>query len=102
MQEPQCMLSIRRVNSAMRCASSFDDSAREKVHAPRLLAVSSAGIYDLRSTLPQRLSWSGRKGEQIMQREFPECPLVGVGAVVVDNNRVLLVRRGTEPLRGHW
>ena len=37
-----------------------------------------------------------------MQREFPECPLVGVGAVVVDNNRVLLVRRGTEPLRGHW
>src|SRR5580692_2288649 len=57
---------------------------------------------DLRSTLPQRLSWSGRKGERIMQREFPECPLVGVGAVVVDNNRVLLVRRGTEPLRGHW
>lgn len=37
-----------------------------------------------------------------MQREFPECPLVGVGAVVVDDNRVLLVRRGTEPLRGHW
>jgi 8-oxo-dGTP diphosphatase len=37
-----------------------------------------------------------------VQREFPECPLVGVGAVVVDDNRVLLVRRGTEPLRGHW
>ncbi len=37
-----------------------------------------------------------------MQREFPECPLVGVGAVVVKDNRVLLVRRGTEPLRGHW
>jgi ADP-ribose pyrophosphatase YjhB (NUDIX family) len=37
-----------------------------------------------------------------MQREFPEVPLVGVGAVVVQNDRVLLVRRGTEPLRGHW
>ncbi|MGP8173694.1 MAG: NUDIX hydrolase [Terracidiphilus sp.] len=37
-----------------------------------------------------------------MQREFPEAPLVGVGAVVVDEGRVLLVRRGTEPLRGQW
>jgi ADP-ribose pyrophosphatase YjhB (NUDIX family) len=37
-----------------------------------------------------------------MQREFPETPLVGVGAVVVDAGRVLLVRRGTEPLRGEW
>ena len=37
-----------------------------------------------------------------MQREFPETPLVGVGAVVVDQGRVLLVRRGTEPLKGEW
>lgn len=37
-----------------------------------------------------------------MQREFPEMPLVGVGAVVVDQGRVLLVRRGTEPMKGHW
>jgi 8-oxo-dGTP diphosphatase len=37
-----------------------------------------------------------------MQREFPLSPLVGVGAVIVDRGRVLLVRRGTEPLRGHW
>jgi mutator protein MutT len=37
-----------------------------------------------------------------MRREFPETPLVGVGAVVVDEGRVLLVRRGTEPLRGEW
>jgi ADP-ribose pyrophosphatase YjhB (NUDIX family) len=37
-----------------------------------------------------------------MQREFPLAPLVGVGAVVVDEDRVLLVRRGTEPLRGQW
>jgi 8-oxo-dGTP diphosphatase len=38
----------------------------------------------------------------LMQREFPLSPLLGVGAVIVDRGRVLLVRRGTEPLRGHW
>jgi ADP-ribose pyrophosphatase YjhB (NUDIX family) len=37
-----------------------------------------------------------------MQREFPEAPLVGVGAVIVEDGRVLLVRRGTEPMLGHW
>ncbi len=40
--------------------------------------------------------------EWVMQREFPDAPLVGVGAVVVEQGRVLLVRRGTEPLRGEW
>ena len=37
-----------------------------------------------------------------MQREFPAAPLVGVGAVVVHQGRVLLVQRGTEPLKGRW
>ena len=37
-----------------------------------------------------------------MQREFPLTPLVGVGAVVVDKGRVLVVRRGREPLKGRW
>jgi 8-oxo-dGTP diphosphatase len=37
-----------------------------------------------------------------MQREYPLAPLVGVGAVVVEQGRVLLVRRGREPLHGHW
>jgi mutator protein MutT len=37
-----------------------------------------------------------------MQREFPSAPLVAVGGVVVDAGRVLLVRRGTEPLKGEW
>jgi len=37
-----------------------------------------------------------------LQREFPLAPLVGVGAVVVDEGRVLLVLRGREPLKGHW
>jgi ADP-ribose pyrophosphatase YjhB (NUDIX family) len=38
----------------------------------------------------------------LVRREFPEAPIVGVGAVVLDENRVLLVRRGQEPLKGEW
>jgi 8-oxo-dGTP diphosphatase len=37
-----------------------------------------------------------------MKREYPECPLVGVGAIVVQEGRVLLVRRGQAPLLGEW
>jgi 8-oxo-dGTP diphosphatase len=37
-----------------------------------------------------------------MRREFPEMPLVGVGAVVVKESRALLIRRGNEPMKGHW
>ena len=37
-----------------------------------------------------------------MQREFPMAPMVSVGAVIVDAGRVLLVRRGNEPMKGHW
>jgi ADP-ribose pyrophosphatase YjhB (NUDIX family) len=37
-----------------------------------------------------------------MKREYPESPLVGVGAVIVKENRVLLIRRGTPPLLGEW
>lgn len=38
----------------------------------------------------------------MLQREFPTAPLVGVGAVIVSDSRVLLVKRGTEPARGRW
>jgi 8-oxo-dGTP diphosphatase len=34
--------------------------------------------------------------------EPPRRPVVGVGAVVVHEGRVLLIRRGKEPLRGRW
>lgn len=40
--------------------------------------------------------------ETKIEREFPSTPLVGVGAVVVHDGRVLLIRRGSEPLKGHW
>jgi ADP-ribose pyrophosphatase YjhB (NUDIX family) len=35
-------------------------------------------------------------------REFPSRPIVGVGAVVLDGDSVLLIRRGQEPLKGEW
>jgi ADP-ribose pyrophosphatase YjhB (NUDIX family) len=35
-------------------------------------------------------------------RKFPDRPLVGVGAVIVDGDRVVLVKRGHEPLKGEW
>lgn len=37
-----------------------------------------------------------------MSREYPSAPMVGVGAVVVDGERVLLIRRGHEPMKGEW
>jgi ADP-ribose pyrophosphatase YjhB (NUDIX family) len=35
-------------------------------------------------------------------RRYPERPIVGVGGVIVDGDRVVLVRRGHEPLKGQW
>ena len=35
-------------------------------------------------------------------RIYPERPIVGVGAVVLDADRVLLVKRAHEPLKGEW
>ena len=35
-------------------------------------------------------------------REYPSVPRVGVGAIVLDGGRVLLVRRGQPPLAGRW
>ena len=37
-----------------------------------------------------------------MQREYPDRPIVSVGAVIVENNRVLLARRGNPPRAGQW
>lgn len=35
-------------------------------------------------------------------REYPDAPRVGVGAVVLDGHRVLLVQRGRPPGEGKW
>ncbi len=35
-------------------------------------------------------------------REYPERPVVGIGGVIIDQGRTLLIRRGNEPLLGEW
>ena len=37
-----------------------------------------------------------------MKRDYPERPIIGVGAVIIHGDRGLLVRRATEPLKGEW
>lgn len=37
-----------------------------------------------------------------MKREFPEHPLVGLGAIIIDGLRVLLVKRAHPPLQAQW
>lgn len=37
-----------------------------------------------------------------MKREFPEVPLIGVGAIIIHESRVLLVKRAHPPIQGQW
>jgi mutator protein MutT len=38
----------------------------------------------------------------VNDRSYPDRPFVGVGAVIVDEDGVVLVRRRSEPLKGEW
>jgi 8-oxo-dGTP diphosphatase len=37
-----------------------------------------------------------------MRREYPLQPIIGVGAVIVECGRLVLVKRGAEPALGKW
>jgi 8-oxo-dGTP diphosphatase len=37
-----------------------------------------------------------------MNREFPDHPFVGVGAIIIRDSRVVLVRRAHPPIQGQW
>ncbi len=37
-----------------------------------------------------------------VQRKYPPCPLIGVGALVVDKDKILVVLRENEPGKGLW
>jgi len=39
---------------------------------------------------------------ETVKREYPDRPIVGVGGVVVQNGRVVLVRRAKAPRKGEW
>jgi 8-oxo-dGTP diphosphatase len=38
----------------------------------------------------------------IMKREYPDAPCIGVGSILIDEQRVLLVKRRHAPLAGEW
>jgi len=40
--------------------------------------------------------------DEVGGRRYPDRPVVGVGAVVVVDGKVVLVKRAHEPLRGEW
>src|SRR6185369_17625159 len=37
-----------------------------------------------------------------MKRDYPERPIVGVGAVIIHEGRALIVQRASEPRKGEW
>src|SRR5437868_4220993 len=37
-----------------------------------------------------------------ISRQYPELPILGVGALIIEGDRILLVERGHEPLKGWW
>ena len=37
-----------------------------------------------------------------MKREYPDAPLVGVAAIIIEQDRIVLVKRGHPPLSGEW
>ena len=37
-----------------------------------------------------------------MKREYPPAPVVGVGAIIRQDDRLVLIRRAKEPARGYW
>ncbi len=37
-----------------------------------------------------------------MKREYPNQPIVGIGAVILEKGRIVLVKRGVEPGKNRW
>ena len=35
-------------------------------------------------------------------RRYPPRPILGVGALIIEGESILLVQRGKQPLQGHW
>ena len=37
-----------------------------------------------------------------MTREYPDRPLIGVGSIIIEDSRVVLVKRAHPPIQGQW
>jgi 8-oxo-dGTP diphosphatase len=38
----------------------------------------------------------------MVKKLYPDLPIVGVGAVIIDHGKLLLEKRGNEPAKGKW
>lgn len=53
-------------------------------------------VFYAKSTLKK---WSG---EANLRREYPTQPIVGVGAIIVQDGKILITKRGSNPDKGKW
>jgi len=37
-----------------------------------------------------------------LKKEYPKQPIVGVGAIIIHNGKMLIVKRGSDPGKGKW
>ena len=44
----------------------------------------------------------GDRGPGVDDRRYPKRPLVGVGAILLRRDRILMAQRGKQPLKGWW
>ena len=42
------------------------------------------------------------KVKEELRREYPSQPIVGVGAIITQDGKILLAKRGSEPGKGKW
>ncbi len=38
----------------------------------------------------------------MVKRLYPDQPVVGIGAVIIQNGKIALIKRGNEPSKGKW
>src|SRR5712664_3620345 len=74
---------------------------------PPLCSVLYTAVYEVNSCAWWRCfgrhrTMRRRTFRMTPSREYPERPVVGIGGVIIDQGRTLLIRRGSEPLRGEW
>src|SRR5207253_7265632 len=51
---------------------------------------------------PRAAQREGRVLIEESERRYPKRPLVGVGAIILRQDRILMAQRGKEPLKGWW
>jgi 8-oxo-dGTP diphosphatase len=50
----------------------------------------------------QRFGFAFHGSENPMKREYPSAPIVAVGVIIRQDDRIVLTRRGKEPSKGLW